>query len=334
MTKKATGVLLAVLLMIVIGLGLLGIRVGAVDLTWADIFRAFTGSGDSDRSYIVLNYRLPRIVLAVLVGAGLSVSGLASQAMLRNPLAAPDTLGVSAGAAFGAVSTVLLVPPESQSVWLTSIAAMAGGLIGGALVYMLSYQGGIDPVRLALVGVAVSACGSTLVQLLVTRSASNANTVLLWLNGSLWGRSWEQVLQAAPVLLIGFPLMWLLGRTLNVMALGDEASRGLGLPLEPMRLAILTLAILLASGSVAAAGTIGFVGLVAPHMARRLAGRDHRILVPAAALLGGALVLTADILGRIISPPVEFPAGLVTAAVGAPYFLYLIWREYRPRSIK
>lgn len=324
---------LIVLPLIVAALALVAIRVGAAELRWAEIAAAFAGRGDPDLAYIVWNYRLPRILLAILVGGALSVSGLAAQAMLRNPLAAPDTLGVSSGAALGAVAAVLLLPPEWQSVWLTSASALVGGLLGGALVYALAYRGGIDPVRLALVGVAVSACGGTFVQLLVTRASANANTVLLWLNGSLWGRTWEQVLQAAPILLLGVPVMALLGRKLNVMALGDDASRGLGLPLEPVRLSILALAIVLAGGSVAAAGTIGFVGLVAPHMARRLAGRDHRVLVPVAAMLGAALVQAADIIGRVLAPPVEFPAGLVTAAVGAPYFLYLIWTEYRPRRM-
>lgn len=324
---------LIVLPLIVAALALVAIRVGAAELRWAEIAAAFAGRGDPDLAYIVWNYRLPRILLAILVGGALSVSGLAAQAMLRNPLAAPDTLGVSSGAALGAVAAVLLLPPEWQSVWLTSTSALVGGLLGGALVYALAYRGGIDPVRLALVGVAVSACGGTFVQLLVTRASANANTVLLWLNGSLWGRTWDQVLQAAPILLLGVPVMALLGRKLNVMALGDDASRGLGLPLEPVRLSILALAIVLAGGSVAAAGTIGFVGLVAPHMARRLAGRDHRVLVPVAALLGAALVQAADIIGRVLAPPVEFPAGLVTAAVGAPYFLYLIWTEYRPRRV-
>ncbi|WP_411343834.1 FecCD family ABC transporter permease [Paenibacillus sp. WLX1005] len=326
---KRNVMVLTMLSLLVLLLSLLSIKVGAVSIGWLDILQALTGRSDSDQRYIVLHYRLPRIVVAILVGSGLAVSGLITQALLRNPLAAPDTLGISAGASLGAVLTVLILPP-GQPVWVTPLAALIGGFVGGMLVYGLSYSGGIDPVRLALVGIAVSACGSTLVQLLVTRFAANASTVLLWLNGSLWGRTWDQVIQSLPIIGLALPVTWVLARRLDILALGDETSRGLGLRLEPVRLLLFGFAIALAGGSVAAAGMIGFAGLVSPHMARRLVSRGHRILIPVTALVGAALVLLADMIGRILAPPVEFPAGLVTAVIGAPYFLYLLWREFRP----
>lgn len=161
----------SMLILAVIMLALLNVRVGAAPVSWKEIIQAFTGGGNPDLSHIVIHYQLPRILLALLVGSGLAVAGLISQAILLNPLAAPDTLGISAGAALGAVLTVLLLQPDVQSQWVTSLAAFAGGSLGALLVYLLSYQQGLNPVRLALVGIAISACGSTLMQLLVIHSA-------------------------------------------------------------------------------------------------------------------------------------------------------------------
>ncbi|WP_339168955.1 iron ABC transporter permease [Paenibacillus sp. FSL R5-0341] len=326
---------LTVLVALVILLGLLmmtNIQAGAVGISWQEVWASFTGEGDPDLSYIILNYRLPRIVLAMLVGCGLAVSGLVSQSILRNPLAAPDTLGISAGAALGAVSTVLLLPVEMQSAWLTSLSAFVGGGAGALLVYVFSYRNGVDPVRLALVGVAVSACGSTLVQLLITQSSANTNTVLLWLNGSLWGRNWDQVLQLVPIIVVVIPVVWMLGKVMDLFGLGEQSVKGLGLRVEKMRAVLLLLAVLLASGSVAVVGMIGFVGLVSPHIARHLVSGGHRYYVPVAGLVGAIMMLLGDYIGRVLAPPLEFPVGLVTSVIGAPYFLFLLWRQYRTKS--
>ncbi|MCM3785836.1 iron ABC transporter permease [Neobacillus mesonae] len=321
-----------ILAAVIIMLSLINIAVGAVSVTVMDIMLAFTGRGDPDLSHIIIHYRLPRILLAILVGAGLAVSGLISQAILMNPMAAPDTLGISAGSALGAVTTVLLVTPEMQSQGLTALAAFAGGGAGALLVYALAYKNGLHPVRLALVGVAVSACGSTWVQLLMTKTSAGTSTVLLWLNGSLWGRTWDQVLQLAPIILIFLPIVWLLSRSMDILALGESVSKGLGMRLERMRLILLLLSVLLASGSVAAVGMIGFVGLVSPHIARKLVKGGHTAYVPAAALTGSLMLLLADTMGRALMPPLEFPAGLVTSIIGAPYFVFLLWRESRRQS--
>lgn len=153
--------------------------------------------------------------------------------------------------------------------------------------------------------------------------------MLLWLNGSLWGRTWDQVLQLGPVILIVVPIAWSMGRILDILCLGQESPKGLGVPIELMRFIWLLLTVLLASSSVAAAGMIGFVGLVSPHIARRLVRGGHRTYIPAAALVGSTMLLLADTIGRAFAPPLEFPAGLVTSIIGAPYFLLLLWREYR-----
>lgn len=330
--KRRHITLFIILIVIIFLLIILNIQVGAVPISWQEIGWAFTGGGDADLTYIILHYRLPRIVLAILVGSGLAVSGLVAQQILRNPLAAPDTLGISAGAALGAVCTVLLLPVDMQSTWLTSVTAFVGGAIGAGIVYLLSYRDGVDPIRLALVGIAVSACGSTLVQLLITQSSANTNTVLLWLNGSLWGRNWEQVIQLAPIIVIIVPVVWMLAKSIDIFGLSEESSKGLGLRLEWMRAILLLLTVILASGSVAVVGMVGFVGLVSPHIARRLVAGGHRYSVPVAALVGAIMMLLADVIGRVVTPPLEFPVGLVTSIIGAPYFLFLLWREYSTKN--
>ncbi|MDQ1232578.1 ABC-type Fe3+-siderophore transport system permease subunit [Paenibacillus sp. SORGH_AS306] len=330
--KKRNVMIMIGLIVITFVLIMISIQVGAVDISWQDIGRAFTQYGDADLAYIIFHYRLPRIILAILVGSGLAVSGLVAQSILRNPLAAPDTLGISAGAALGAVCNVLLLPVDIQSTWLTSLTAFVGGALGAFCVYLLSYRNGVDPVRLALVGIAVSACGSTLVQLLITQSSANTNTVLLWLNGSLWGRNWEQVIQLAPIILIIVPIVWILAKSIDIFGLSEESSKGLGLRIEWMRAMLLLLTVILASGSVAVVGMVGFVGLVSPHIARRLVSGGHRYFVPVAALVGAIMMLLADVIGRVLAPPLEFPVGLVTSVIGAPYFLFLLWREYKSKN--
>ncbi|ODP28527.1 Iron(3+)-hydroxamate import system permease protein FhuG [Paenibacillus nuruki] len=330
--QKRNLIIILILSVLTCLLMMISIQVGAVRISWLEIGKAFIQRGDADLTYIILHYRLPRIILAILVGSGLAVSGLVAQQILRNPLAAPDTLGISAGAALGAVSTVLLLPVEMQSTWLTSLTAFVGGAIGASCVYGLSYRNGVDPIRLALVGIAVSACGSTLVQLLIIQSSTNTNTVLLWLNGSLWGRHWEQVMQLAPIIIIVVPIIWLLAKSLDIFGLSEESSKGLGLRIEWMRAILLLMTVILASGSVAVVGMVGFVGLVSPHIARRLVSGGHRYSVPVAALVGAIMMLLADVIGRILAPPLEFPVGLVTSVIGAPYFLFLLWREYKSKN--
>lgn len=331
-SQKRNLIIIAILIAITCLLIVISIQVGAVHIGWLEIGKAWIHRGDADLAYIIFHYRLPRIILAILVGSGLAVSGLVAQQILRNPLAAPDTLGISAGAALGAVCTVLLLPVEMQSTWLTSLTAFVGGAIGASCVYLLSYRNGVDPIRLALVGIAVSACGSTLVQLLITQSSTNTNTVLLWLNGSLWGRNWEQVMQLAPIIIIVVPIIWLLAKSLDIFGLGEESSKGLGLRIEWMRAILLLMTVILASGSVAVVGMVGFVGLVSPHIARRLVSGGHRYSVPVAALVGAIMMLLADVIGRVLAPPLEFPVGLVTSVIGAPYFLFLLWREYKSKN--
>ncbi len=316
---------LYILLTIAIALTVYSIGAGAIRVPVWETVRTVFGMGTGEFDYIIQQYRMPRIAMAWIVGAGFAVSGTMIQGVIRNPLASPEIIGITAGA--GLASAVLLLGMPEVSVQLLPFVSFLGGLIAAALVYVLAFKRGISPTRLALVGIAVSAVFTSGIDYLMTSFPIQLDMALIWLAGSLWARSWEQFIAIAPWIFIMFTGCLMMAHKLDVLALGDEQAIGLGVRVEPTRLLALAMAVALAGASVAVCGTIGFVGLMAPHMARRLVGGQHHILLPTAALVGTLLVLTADTLGRIISPPVEIPAGVITSIVGGPYFIYLLYRH-------
>jgi iron complex transport system permease protein len=299
-----------------------GMAFGDQFKSFATLWDVIRGRADALDTDFVTNQRLPRILVSGMVGAALSVSGLMIQGVVRNPLASPEIVGVAPGAGVGAVA-VLIAFPDLSLAWLP-LAAAAGGVLAFAVVYAASWANGVSPIRLALVGVGVSAvCGSIITMLVVT-SGFTMVTALSWLSGSTYARDWGNVVQLLPWLVILFPLAWLCSRWLDVMALGEDLPRSLGMSLERARLAVLAIAVGLAASAVAICGTIGFVGLIGPHATRMLISGRHRWQIPYAAVLGAMLVIAADMLGRSVIPDREVPTGLVTALIGTPYFLWLL----------
>lgn len=273
----------------------------------------------------VLDQRWPRVFAAVLAGAALAVAGTAVQAVCRNPLAEPGVLGVTTGAGVGAVALLTMAP--MAGIWTMSAAAGAGALVAFGLVYGLAWRGGLSSDRLVLIGVAVQAACTAITVLIIVRSDPwNTAKALTWLSGSTYGRVPVQLVPVVLALVIVVPLLAWLRRDLDLLALDEDTPRILGVPLEPVRLGALAGAVLLTSTAVSAVGVVGFVGLVAPHAARALVGASHARVLPVAALLGGLLVSLADTLGRTVIAPAQVPAGLVTALIGTPYFVYLLWR--------
>lgn len=319
------GLMIILLFLMAAALSVIAVGVGAVKIPPLEALRALLGHDVGQNGFIIYEYRLPRILLAWLVGSGLAVSGGVIQGVVRNPLAAPDIIGVTGGAGLAA-ATLLMLYPKAPS-FAVPLAALLGGLGASALVYALAYRRGVSPVRLALVGVAVSSLTASGIKFLMTRFPGQVGVALGWLSGTLYGRDWVHVWQILPWIVVLVPICFLIARRLDVMALGDEMAVSLGEPVERLRMLFLLCGVALASASVAVSGTIGFVGLIAPHMARRLVGPKHALLLPASALVGTLLVLAADSLGRGIRPPIEIPAGLITALIGAPYFLYLLTRQ-------
>jgi iron complex transport system permease protein len=279
-----------------------------------------------DYQFVIYTLRLPRSLIAALIGMAMAIAGTITQGITRNPLAAPGIIGVNSGAALAAVTLLILFP--SVSISLLPAAAFGGGILAALLIYLLSWKGGSSPLRLILIGVGVNLIAGSFTEVLTTFGDINVvSQALVWLAGSVYGRSWEQIGAFLPWLLGFGTLSLLLSRELNTLSLGDEVARSLGSRVEWQRGLLLMVSVALAGSSVATAGSIGFVDLMAPHLARQLVGSSHEGLLPTAALVGAVIVVFADLLGRLLFAPIEIPCGLVTSAIGAPYFIYLLIRS-------
>lgn len=302
------------------GLSALSLQMGVIAVPW----RALLSDWQTGREYhyILTAYRLPRLLLALLVGAALAVAGVLVQGIVRNPLASPDILGVNHAASLASVGTLLLLP--SLPVITLPLLAFAGGMAGLILLRILANTS--QPMKLALTGVALSACWASLTDYLMLSHPQDVNSALLWLTGSLWGRDWSFVKIAAPLLILFLPLSLRFCRDLDLLALGDARATTLGVSVPRIRLQALLLAVAMTSTGVAVCGPISFIGLVVPHMVRSITGGRHRWLLPVSAMTGALLLVVADLLARIIHPPLELPAGVLTAIIGAPWFVWLLVR--------
>ncbi|MBJ9849522.1 MULTISPECIES: Fe(3+) dicitrate ABC transporter permease subunit FecD [Citrobacter] len=302
------------------GLSALSLQMGVIAVPW----RALLSDWQTGREYhyILTAYRLPRLLLALLVGAALAVAGVLVQGIVRNPLASPDILGVNHAASLASVGALLLLP--SLPVIALPLLAFAGGITGLILLRLLANTS--QPMKLALTGVALSACWASLTDYLMLSRPQDVNSALLWLTGSLWGRDWSFVKIAAPLLILFLPLSLRFCRDLDLLALGDARAATLGVSVPRIRIQALLLAVAMTSTGVAVCGPISFIGLVVPHMVRSITGGRHRWLLPVSAMTGALLLVVADLLARIIHPPLELPAGVLTAIIGAPWFVWLLVR--------
>lgn len=317
----------AVLAAVLVGVTIAALLLGDSKLLLGDVVNWAQGRAGRGVSF-VLDTRVPRVLAALLAGASLALAGTLVQAVTRNPLAEPGVLGVSGGAALGAVLLVTTVPMAGS--WGMAGAAFAGAAVSSVLVFGLAARGGFRQNRLVLVGIGVATAATALISLLIVLTDPfNATKALTWLSGSTYGRTLPDVVPLAVVLVLGLAVAVARRTELDLVSLDDDTPRLLGLGLARGRFGFLALAVLLSATAVAAAGTIGFVGLVAPHAARALVGRRHVRVLPVAVLLGAVLVGTADLLGRTVIAPAQLGAGLMTAAIGTPYFLYLLVRGRR-----
>lgn len=299
---------------------------GEASVAPPDVVRALAGQGDADGAFVVTELRLPRALVACCVGAGLAAAGAVLQGMTRNPLAAPELVGVSAGAHAAAIVVIVLLPDMPISA--LPACAFAGALTTSALVYGLSWRDGTTGSRLLLVGIAVTTVGYAVVLGVVSTvdELIHASQLVTFMAGSVYGRGWPELAAVAPWLVVLLPLVALSTRDLDALSLGDPVARGLGVRVEAARLRLLVLAAGLAGSAVAVAGPVGFVGLMSPHIARRLVGGAHGPLLVTSVLLGATIMLVADALARLTFAPIDVPVGVVTAIVGAPYLLWLLVR--------
>ena len=297
---------------------------GSVDIPCAEIAAALGGVRDTAHAQIFWNIRLPRTIVAALVGVNLALSGAILQAILRNPLADPHFIGISSGAGLAGIFIMLVLPGAA---WLITPAAFGGAMFAALLIYLLAWRDGIRPTRVILAGVAVSAFLGAGISAMMILYSDRVHSALMWMVGGLSARSWPHVEMLLPYT-VGAGLCALLaaGR-LNILLLGDDMARGVGLAVERTRVMLTALAALLAASAVSVVGLLGFVGLIVPHAARLMVGADHRVLLPAAALLGIAVLTLSDTAARLLFAPLELPVGILMAVIGAPFFLYLLRRQ-------
>lgn len=303
---------------------ILTVGLGEYPVAPGDVLLALLGHGDPSSSFVVTELRLPRALVAFGVGAGLAASGVILQGLTRNALAAPELVGVSAGANTAAIVTIVVLPDLPVAV--LPVCAFAGALGASALVYALAWRGGSSPTRLLLVGVAITTLGYAVVLGVISSvdDLIHASQLVTFIAGTVYGRGWTELATLLPWLIVLLPLALLSARDLDSFALGDETAGALGLRIERDRLRLLAMAAALAGVAVSIAGPVGFVGLMAPHAARRLVRGSHAAILTTAVMLGGCLVLISDALARTAFAPVDIPVGVVTAIVGAPYLLWLL----------
>ncbi|MGO4530914.1 FecCD family ABC transporter permease [Paenibacillus sp. 2TAF8] len=329
--KKTKGIVVLVVLgLLIITAFIISMNTGFTKLSPLEVLRTLFGSGTPKQELILFEFRLPRIVISVLIGAGLALSGCILQGVSRNALADPGILGINAGAGLMVMLFVSFFPTTTAApIFLLPILALIGASFAAFLIYILSYKKGegILPTRMLLTGIGIAAgISSAMIVLTLRLSPEKYQFVATWLAGSIWGSNWKFVWALLPFILVLVPLVLAKARVLNVLNLGDQTASGLGAPVERERMILLAAAAILAGACVSVSGGIGFVGLIGPHLARRLVGPKHQFLLPASALVGSLLVLVADTLGRVILQPSEIPAGILVAILGAPYFLYLLSR--------
>ena len=313
-----------VLLILLAVLCLLSIAVGSAGYSIPEILDAVFREEKSPIKTIVVNLRLPRIILAILIGASLAAAGALLQSVMRNPLADPGTIGVSAGAGTAATTILLLFPNLTASV---PLFAFGGAALACVLIYTMAWKEGVDPTRIILSGVAINSVLGAYNSLLQLMNSDSLEGVLAFMNGSLSGRSWYQVRLLSVYAAVGLILAFLCIKSANALQLGDEMAKSLGVKVNGSRVLLSGVAAFLAASTVSVAGMIGFVGLVVPHIARILVGSDYKAMLPTSVVLGAVVLLAADTVGRTIVPGMEIPVGIVMADCGGPFFLYLLRKK-------
>lgn len=303
---------------------ILSMSKGSVAIPWDEAVEALGGDISGAHGQILYNIRLPRTLVALLVGINLALSGAILQAVMRNPLADPHIIGISSGAGIFGILIMLAFPAYA---YLITPAAFIGAMGAAVLIYILAWKNGISPLRIVLAGVAVSAFFGAGISALLIFYSDRVHGALMWMVGGLSARSWPQVDMLWPYTLLGVILALSGARHLNILQLGDELAKGLGLRVGLARIVLSAIAALLAASAVSVVGLLGFVGLIVPHTARLLIGSDYRWLLPATALLGAGTVTVCDTVARIAFAPVELPVGIIMAIIGAPFFLFLLRRE-------
>ena len=317
--KKALIILISIILFIITVF--FAVSMGSVSIPLKEIFNFLLDRGDDINKSIIFDIRLPRVLIAALVGSNLAVAGALLQSVMKNPLADPGIIGVSSGASLGAITIMLIIP---QYTYLVPLFAFLGGVFATFLIFILSWKDGIKPIRIILSGVAINAMLGGATSLISVLNSDRIQGILMWVNGSIWGRSWNDLNMILMYSIIGLILSFFCVRTSNILLLSDEKAVNLGINVNRSRVLISLLGAFLAGISTSIVGIIGFVGLVVPHISRLVIGSDYKYLLPLSMIGGATMLLLADTFARIVAKPIELPVGTIMAVIGGPFFLYLL----------
>lgn len=310
----------------------ISINAGFIKIPFNDVLATLLGNGTEDNAITIFDFRLPRIVMAVMVGMGIAVSGAILQGVSRNPLADPGILGINSGAGLAIVLYMFflqgstLLSQGMLSTFIMPLIALIGAFSVALLIYLLAWKDGTtSPTRMLLVGIGINAaCGALLIVFQLKMEPADFTKALVWLSGTIWATNWTFVWALLPWLVILIPLAIYRARILDIMTLSEPSAISVGVNINKERRNFLVLAVALAGACVAVGGGITFLGLIAPHIARKLVGASHKKVIPLSAVLGGLILLSADTIGRVVMEPMELPVGIVVAIIGAPYFVYLL----------
>lgn len=303
---------------------------GSTYISPLDVARSILGFGDSGNDMIIFSLRMPRVVVAIMVGSMLGVSGALLQGIVRNPLTSPDVIGISGGASLGTVVFILYFSHASMR--FLPLSAIVGAFATALLIYALAYRHGIKPLRLVLIGIGMATALTALTYMLILTASFTPTAVAVkaftFMTGSIYGVSWTRdVLTLLPWFAVLMPVALCYARHLNVQELGDDVASSVGSPVNAKRTILLFISVAMAGAAVAIGGAINFIGLMAPHIARRLVGPAYGGVIPVSALIGSLVLLLSDLVARVAFIPLDIPAGVFTAAIGAPFFIYLLYRH-------
>lgn len=306
---------------------LLSASLGDMRIHPLDVISAMFGNGTEEHRIVVQTLRLPRIIAAFLVGAALAVAGAILQGIIRNPLASPDIIGITGGASVTAVAFISYLSGTVSIVWLP-VAAIIGAGITSIVIYLLAWKNGVTPIRLVLIGIGVNFLLASITKvMLVTNPIYTSSQAYVWLTGTVYGTDWSIVWMIVPWVAVFIPIAFIFARNVNILQLGDDIAAGAGSSVQRQRFTLLMISVALAGAAVSVGGAISFVGLIAPHITRRLIGPSFGSVLPVSALIGGLIVLLADTVARTAFLPYDIPVGVFTAGVGAPFFIYLLYRN-------
>ncbi|EGT4230409.1 TPA: iron ABC transporter permease [Clostridioides difficile] len=329
--NSKTLLVISILMVLIFITFLLSLNMGSFSIEPMDVIKTFLGQGQRNHEIAIFKLRLPRIVIALLVGSALSTAGVILQGVTKNDLADSGILGINSGAALFVVVYIYLMNGNvyegmsNLTVFTMPIVALIGALFGAFLIYSLAWKGGINSSRLLLIGIGVNIAFTSILTIFQLKfTTQEFNRVMAWTSGSIWGTSWKYVIAVLPFIVIFMSITIYKSKYIDVLNLGDEVSISLGVDVEKQRRRLIIYAVILSGVSTAVAGSISFLGLIAPHIGRKIIGAKHKRLIPVSALIGTLLLLIADTISRNLLAPIEIPVGIVVSIIGVPYFIYLM----------